>query len=151
MSCKSESVNAAYLKIWRHKAKRRRWWPKRMEEKWGIVTPLVVVGMEVVAFVMLVVTAVTTVAGDKSGPSILVRKDWKWLSFSKVFMLARFLLLEVFSNGSTTAWNQEPSCLHMSGPPESPWNREKTYHPLNILTQPFKPSYQPLWLTEKTF
>lgn len=59
-------------------------------------------------------------AGDKRVPSVFVRKASKVLSLVKVMTELRLLLAEELGAVNTTAWNQEPLCLHISGPPESP-------------------------------
>ena len=100
----------------------RRWRRKKRGERTGL-PPLLVgsvgVGAAVGAEVGAEVGAAVEVPEDKK-PTFTSRKFRKRLSLVYSFPAAFVLvLLAVLSAESTTAWNQEPSCLHIIGPPES--------------------------------
>lgn len=63
--------------------------------------------------------------GDKKVPTVALRKSAYCSSLMKATIesdLLRRLEVEeeVFPPNSTAAWNQAPSTVHISGPPESP-------------------------------
>lgn len=106
---------SVYEKSWRHTMRMRRWRQKKGKWTWECWLEEVVV----------VLVVLTVSCGDKKVPSVRVRKSWNWLTLSNTMMLLALVrLVEAFAENSTAAWNQEPSCLHMSGPPESPWGAE---------------------------
>lgn len=85
-----------------------------------VVVLEVLVGLMVVLEALVGLVVVVVEGGDKSVPSVFVRKESKVLTLVKVMTELRLLLAEELGAVNTTAWNQEPPCLHISGPPESP-------------------------------
>lgn len=75
--------------------------------------------------VLLVLLVVLLDLGDKKVPTVLLRKSPYSFNLTKATTdsaLRRRLEVEeeVFPPDNTAAWNQAPSTMHISGPPESP-------------------------------
>lgn len=79
----------------------------------------------VVLLVLLVVLLVLLDLGDKKVPTVVLRNASYSFNLTKATTdsaLLRRLEVEeeVFPPDNTAAWNQAPSTMHISGPPESP-------------------------------
>lgn len=75
--------------------------------------------------VVLLVLLVLLDLGDKKSPTMVIRKSAYCCNLTKATTesdLLRRLEVEeeVFPPDNTAAWNQAPSTMHISGPPESP-------------------------------